>query len=315
MKILTIFLALLFFSQTGLDAQSKQRFIAITIDDLPVVSTRNDLKTRQEITRKLLKNITEAKVPVIGFVNEIKLYANDKRDEQEVDLLRQWLGAGLDLGNHTFSHLSLDDNPLEKYEDEILRGEMITKELLKTKNKQMTYFRHPYLQTGQSLEIKSQLNQFFAQHNYKIAPVTIEDADWIFAQAYDNADEKNDRDLMKKLGAAYIRYFDAKIDYAERQSNRLFEREIKEIMLLHANSINADYFGDLARTLKKRGYRFVTLEDALRDEAYKLPDTLVGRGGMTWLYRWAAAKGKEYVLPDEPKMPDFVTKTANGESK
>ena len=315
MKILTIFLALLCLSQTGLDAQSKQRFIAITIDDLPVVSAHNDLKTRQEITRKLLKNITEAKVPVIGFVNEIKLYTNDKRDEQEVDLLRQWLNAGLDLGNHTFSHLSLDDNPLEKYEDEILRGEIITKELLQTKNEQMHYFRHPYLQTGQTLKIKSELNQFFAQHNYTIAPVTIEDSDWVFAQAYDNAIGKNDRNLMKKLGAAYLQYFDAKVDYAERQSTELFDREISEIMLLHANSINADYFGDLARALKKRGYRFVTLAEALRDEAYNLPDTLVGRGGTTWLNRWALAKGKEYVLPNEPKMPDFVTKVADDKSK
>ena len=34
-----------------------QRSIAITIDDLPVVTTRQDLKSRQEITRKLLGHI------------------------------------------------------------------------------------------------------------------------------------------------------------------------------------------------------------------------------------------------------------------
>ena len=50
-----------------------QREIAITIDDLPVVSTRTDLKNRQEITKKILGHITKAKVPVIGFVNENKL--------------------------------------------------------------------------------------------------------------------------------------------------------------------------------------------------------------------------------------------------
>ena len=73
-------------------AQSKmQRFIAVTIDDLPVVSTRRDLKNRQEITKKLLNHITKAKIPAIGFVNEGKLYANDKRDETQVDLLRSWL--------------------------------------------------------------------------------------------------------------------------------------------------------------------------------------------------------------------------------
>ncbi len=84
--------------------QLPKRTVAVTIDDLPVVSTRRDLKNRQEITKKLLGHIKKAKVPAIGFVNENKLYTTDKRDEAEVDLLRMWLAAGLELGNHTFSH-------------------------------------------------------------------------------------------------------------------------------------------------------------------------------------------------------------------
>src|SRR6476660_2633242 len=90
-------------------AQKTERSIAVTIDDLPVVSTRADLKNRQEITRKLLAHITKAKVPAIGFVNENKLYAGDKRDEAQIDLLRSWLDAELELGNHTFSHRSLNN--------------------------------------------------------------------------------------------------------------------------------------------------------------------------------------------------------------
>jgi hypothetical protein len=53
-----------------------QRTIAVTIDDLPVISTRSDLKSRQEITRKILQRISKAKIPAIGFVNENKLYAD-----------------------------------------------------------------------------------------------------------------------------------------------------------------------------------------------------------------------------------------------
>src|SRR4026207_981078 len=87
-------------------AQIPNRTIAVTIDDLPVVSTRRDIKNRQEITQKLLGPIKKAKVPAIGFVNENKLYADGKRDEKQVDLLRMWVDAGLELGNHTFSHRS-----------------------------------------------------------------------------------------------------------------------------------------------------------------------------------------------------------------
>src|SRR5215207_8565366 len=99
--------------------QKPPRLIAVTIDDLPVVSTRKDLKNRQEITRKLLAHITKAKIPAIGFVNENKLYAAaDKRDERQVDLLRAWLNAKLELGNHTFSHVNIANVPLEKYKEE-----------------------------------------------------------------------------------------------------------------------------------------------------------------------------------------------------
>src|SRR5829696_8624438 len=102
-----VILAGLLFTGT-ISAQSIQREIAITIDDLPVVSTRRDLKNRQEITKKLLAHIRKAKIPAIGFVNENKLYTNDKRDEAQIDLLRMWLDAGLELGNHTYSHRSLN---------------------------------------------------------------------------------------------------------------------------------------------------------------------------------------------------------------
>ncbi len=312
MKTSVAFFYIIFTAMTAL-AQDRQ--IAVTIDDLPVVSTRKDLKTRQQITNKLLKQITKAKVPAIGFVNENKLYTNDKRDEAQVDLLRSWLDNRLELGNHTFSHLSLHDNPLEKYEDDILKGEIITKELLAAKSMKMRYFRHPYLWTGTSLEIKKDLGEFLTAHNYTIAPVTIDNSDWIFARAYDNAFDKGDKKLMKQIGAAYVPYMEAKVDYWERQSVKLFGREIKQILLIHANFINSDYFGDIAKMLRKRNYKFVTLENSLTDEAYKLPDTFVKRNGISWLHRWALAKGRENILPNEPKTPDFVLKAAGIESE
>jgi peptidoglycan/xylan/chitin deacetylase (PgdA/CDA1 family) len=296
-------------------AQKTRRFVAVTIDDLPVVSTRRDLRTRQEITKNLLKHIKKAKVPAIGFVNENKLYTEGGRDEAQVDLLRAWLDANLELGNHTFSHVNIANVSLEKYKDEILRGEIITKELLAAKNKKMRYFRHPFLWTGLSLETKSELGKFLGEHGYTIAPVSIDNADWIFARAYDNAFDRGDQNLMKRIGAAYVPYLEAKTDYWERQSVKLFGREIRQILLLHANFINSDYFDDLARMYKKRGYEFVALEDALKDEAYRLPDNFIRRNGISWLHRWALDKGRESVLADEPKTPDFVLKAAGVESE
>lgn len=291
------------------------RFIAVTIDDLPVVSTRGDLKTRQEITKKLLAHIAKAKVPAVGFVNENKLYAGDKIDESQVDLLRSWIDADLELGNHTFSHRSLNKIGLKDYESDITRGEIVTKKLMQAKGKTPRFFRHPYLITGSSLEVKNGLNEFLLKNGYTIAPVTIDNEDYIFSRAYDLAFDKNDKDLMKRVGAAYVPYLESKVDYWERQSVKLFNREIKQILLLHANFINSDYFGDVAKMLEKRGYKFITLEDALKDESYKLPDTFNEPAGISWLHRWALAKGGKTILPDDPKTPDFVRKAAGFESE
>src|SRR5215203_3083379 len=135
---------ILFILCFAISAVAQTRTIAVTIDDLPVVSTRRTIENRREVTKKLLGHLKKAKVPAIGFVNENKLFVNGVRDEKEVDLLRMWLDAGLELGNHTYSHRSADAIPVKDYTDDILRGEVVTKELLKAKGKEIRFFRHPF---------------------------------------------------------------------------------------------------------------------------------------------------------------------------
>ena len=296
-------------------AQTTQRTIAITIDDLPVVSTRRDLKNRQEITRKLLGHIKKFKIPAIGFVNENKLYDGATRDEKQIDLLRMWVDAGLELGNHTYSHRSLNTIPVAEYQSDLLKGESITRELLAKKKKDLRFFRHPFLQTGRSMEVKAQFDAFLKQHGYIIAPITFDNADYIFSRAYDNAFDKGDMASMKKVGDAYVPYMEAKLEYWERQSVKLFGREVSQTLLIHANFINSDHLGDLAAMFKRRGYRLIPLQEALKDEAYQLPDTYVGSAGISWLHRWAREKGREFIVPDEPMVPEFVLKLSGFESE
>ncbi|MEO7539181.1 MAG: polysaccharide deacetylase family protein [Pyrinomonadaceae bacterium] len=309
-----VFLTLLVLSVSAM-AQQAGRMIAITIDDLPVVSTRTDLKTRQEITKKLLGHIKKAKVPAIGFVNENKLYNRDKRDDAQIALLRMWLDNGLELGNHTYSHRSLNRIELADYHSDLLRGETITKELLEAKGREIRYFRHPFLHTGRTMEVKAALATFLREHGYVIAPISFDNADYIFSRAYDEAFDKGDKALMKKVGDAYMPYMETKLDYWERQSIKLFGREISQTLLIHANFINSDYLDDLIAMFKRRGYKCVDLGTALKDEAYRLPDTYIGPAGISWLHRWARDKGREYVVTPEPTVPDFVLKLSGFESE
>ena len=289
--------------------------IAVTIDDLPVVTTQRTLEARRDITKRLLGHIKKANVPAIGFVNENKLYRNEKRADDEVALLKMWLDAGLELGNHTYAHRSLNQIPIADFKEQVLRGETITKELLSASGHRMRYLRHPYLHTGRSMEVKADLDAFLKEHGYTIAPITFDNGDYIFARAYDNARDKNDKALMKRVGEAYVPYMEAKLKYWEAQSQKVLGRNMSHTLLLHANSINAEYFDDLAAMMSKRGYKFVSLEDALKDEAYSLPDTYIGPAGISWLHRWAREKGREFIVPNEPMVPEFVLKASGFESE
>jgi peptidoglycan/xylan/chitin deacetylase (PgdA/CDA1 family) len=300
---------------TEVDAQklaaNSQRTVAVTIDDLPVNSLRNDVTTQTTITRKLLRAIKSHRVPAIGFVNEAKLLTNSQRDERRVALLRMWLDAGLDLGNHTYSHPDINRTPLDAFKEDVVRGEEVTSGLLKIKGRSMRYFRHPFLHAGKTLETKREFEKFLAERGYRIAPVTIDNSEWIFARAYENAMVRGDKQMAKRVAEAYIPYMDQKFAYFEQQSIALFGYEMKQVLLIHANALNADYFDQLAQMIEKRGYRFISLDEALTDKAYASPDAYAGPAGITWIHRWAITAGKSAdFFRGEPRTPDFVLKEA-----
>lgn len=294
----------------SISAQVNQKFVALTIDDLPTVTDFDGDGAEREITRKIVGRIKSSKVPAIGFVNENQLFPDGKLDASEENLLRRWLAAKIDLGNHTYSHADINTIGLDAYEQDVLKGEIVTKKLLREYGKRMIYFRHPYLKTGADLPTKTGLENFLAAHHYTIAPVTIAVSDWVFAHAYDKARLSKNPPLAKKISQAYMPFVLQEFAYSENLSAKLFGRGIRQILLLHANSINAENLGKLILTLKSQGYQFISLTEALRDPAYSSKDSYVGENGMTWLERWAVTRGAEDLLGGEPSLPQFVSDAA-----
>ncbi|MFN2491942.1 MAG: polysaccharide deacetylase family protein [Pyrinomonadaceae bacterium] len=313
MKSIQVILLLAVCSVSAYAQETKGKQVAITIDDLPVVSSLQTDEDWEEITRKLLRTIKRNKVPVVGFVNETQLYNHNELNPRRVALLRAWLDAGLELGNHTFS---LHSTPLAEFQSDVLRGEKVLRELATAKHARLRYFRHPFLHTGRSLETRQQFESFLRIHGYTVAPVTIDNSDWIFARAYDNARDANDRAAMNQVAAAYVPYMESKFAHFENLSAKLFGRNIKHVLLLHANSINADHLADLIAMVKKRGYKFITLADALTDSAYRSPDTTTGAWGISWIDRWALTRNvPPGFFKGEPRTPAFVMKLAKVESE
>jgi len=296
---------------------STQKRMAVTFDDLPFNRARSASNEEMKMhVGKLIAKIKAEKIPATAFVNEDKLEVNGQRDSARVNILKLWLDAGVELGNHTYSHKSANKIPVEDYEQEILKGERTIKELLAEKGKKLRYFRHPFLQTGLSIEYKTQIEKFLSEHGYIIAPVTLDNAEWAYSAAYDNAIKSKNDSLISAVGSQYIDYMKLKIRYFENQTQKLFGRQINQIFLIHSNRINSDYFDKLCEMIRGENYEFISIEEALKDEAYKSPDTFTENNGISWLHRWAITQGKEKdFFGVDPRVPENILKIAGLDSE
>lgn len=280
-----------------------QRQIAVTFDDLPFVSELL-LAHAQQSTDRLLTKMPGKMIPVVGFVNERSALQVGEVDARTA-LLDAWLKNGHQLGNHTFSHPSFNDLTLESYKIDVLRGEIITKQLTSLRGQSLRYFRYPFLQTGPDSLRRYGFESFLREGGYTSAPVTIEAEDWIFNKVYMDALRANDKALMQRVGAEYLAHTNACFDYYEKLTLEVAGRPIKQILLCHANALNADYFDQLVTLMQRRGYSFITLGSALTDAIYQHPDSYVGKGGFSWLHRWRMTDKKTTALK-EPAIASFI---------
>lgn len=288
-------------------AVAQQRAVAITIDDLPRGGdsrTERSLDAVSALTEKLMMPFREQRIPVTGFVNE------GRRVDFGVDGLREvleiWLDAGADLGNHSYSHLNINNVPLADYTADITRGEPMVRAALAARGRPLRYYRHPFLFTGPTPEIKAGLQGFLDRAGYIVAPVTLDNDDYEFALLYTNAIYRT------RIREAYVPYMESVVAAFEAGSVALAGREFPQVLLLHANELNADMMPDLLAMFRRRGYKFVTLDEALADDVYRSPENYVGRGGFSWIHRWTLTKGLRTT--PEPEPPDWVKAAYSRES-
>ncbi|HZV10956.1 MAG TPA: polysaccharide deacetylase family protein [Novosphingobium sp.] len=259
--------------------------VALTFDDLPGLTLFADQPYVDYFNEMLVRGLKRHHLPAIGFVNESKL--DEIQRERQIANLRRWLNAGENLGNHTFSHESPNDLGAAGYIADIARGEPVTRALLAEKHKPLGWFRHPYLETGFPAAAKKQIDDWLAAHGYRVAPVTIDADDWEFAEPYDDAISRHDSARVARIRHQYLAYTERTVEWYQHASQSVFGRQISFVMLLHDTRLNADCIDDLAAILKRRGLKGVTLEEAMKDPAYKLGDPAVTKDGIDWLERWA----------------------------
>ena len=285
------------------------RRMAVTIDDLPFAPPgRHTTEQQVEITERLLAVLAAHEAPAIGFVNESKLEVDGVVDPRRVALLERWLEAGHELGNHGYAHLDLHRVDLETWLADVLRGERVTRPLVAARERKLEWFRHPFLHSGRSVEVQRRTARVLAEHGYRIAPVTVDNGEWIYANAYADAWNRGDQATMERLGRDYVRYMLEVVEFYEGQSRAIVGELIPQSLLIHAYALNADWLDPLLGALEERGYRWITLTEAVEHPAYDRPtEGHTGPGGITWLHRWAITAGMDpTIFRGEPEVPQWV---------
>ena len=289
---------------------AQQKEVAITIDDIPNVM----LVRKNNFSSLLLKRIDSLSLPVTVFINENNIQKNPfVKENQEV--LKAWLNnRHITAGNHSFSHLNYADTSLQVFEDEVVKGEMLTRKILAPLGKSLVYFHFPYNSLGANEKSHRQVEQFLNQRGYTIAPFTIESEDWMYNALYEEARKNNDHAQAQNIGQEYVAFTLKLFDFFEQLCLQRFGRSIRQIYICHDNAINTDYLPMLLEQLIKKQYTFISLQEALRDKIYQTHDTYFGRAGISWIYRWEpdGAKRKALLQAEPEKLYNKYKKLTSG---
>ena len=134
----------------------------------------------------------------------------------------------------------------------------------------LRFFRHPLLHTGLDLETKLGLERILEEHGYLVAPVTMDNSEWIYARAFDIAYADADESLKQRIAAAYLDYIEAAAEltaYLEENPGR------DEALLFHVLGGESALFAD-GPTLIKNVWNLRIKEtdrlEALQTELRKL---------------------------------------------
>jgi peptidoglycan-N-acetylglucosamine deacetylase len=286
-------LALVF--SLGLAGICSAQKLAITMDDLPLNGMLPPGVTRAETTKNVVAILKKRRVPAVyGFVNAKKLEGS----ADGAEALKLWAAAE-PVGNHTYSHMDLEQNTPEAFGREIEEDEPAL-ELLAAK-RDWHWLRYPYLHEGDTVEKRRAVRAYLKAHGYRIAQVTLDWEDYLWNTAYARCVAKGDAQSIAWVRSSYLNTASEFLDLGREQAKLIYGHEINYVLLMHLGAFSSTILPDALDLLKKKGFKLVTLEEAESDAAYEGdPDVGLHDAG-TLLDQWMQVKQIKY--PEHAEKP------------
>jgi glyoxylase-like metal-dependent hydrolase (beta-lactamase superfamily II)/peptidoglycan/xylan/chitin deacetylase (PgdA/CDA1 family) len=276
-------------------APAEQARVAITIDDLPFVGGLAPGDTREAATDRLVAALRRHQAPVTAFVTCRGL-------EKDGALLDRWTAPPppvegkppalppVVFGHHSTSHRSLNEVPVAQWLEDVRScGEAIAARPAGSR-----WFRYPFLQQGKERPVRDQAAEGLKGLGYRVGQVTIDTADWQYAQVYAAALARGDQGEAERIAADYVDHIRMAAKRYRTYAREKLGRDVPHVLLLHANGLNADHLGRVLQALQDMGFGFITLEEAQADPVYAQEERYVGPVGLSWLYRITSGDGEPW---------------------
>jgi beta-lactamase regulating signal transducer with metallopeptidase domain/peptidoglycan/xylan/chitin deacetylase (PgdA/CDA1 family) len=306
--ISSVFLAAFLFSQPEfVNAQDKPggKKIAIGFVSIPPLDrSDNPPKDSDATARLMISKLKQYQVPAIGFVQGSMISDGEKLYPVRANIVKMWRDAGLEIGIGNFKHVWFYNTPYDDYVAGVDKNEQIVDKILGEKGQKLRFFSYPYLNTGRSVAERDRFEAWLNARGLRSVKYTIDNQEWMYSYAYDMARNDNDINTMNEVRIEFVRYMDKMFDHYEAYSREMFGRDIPQTMVLTPSRLVTDSADELFGMIKRRGYKFVPMDEALSDEAYKTADNMTGEFGNSWFERWTFTQGK--TLRDEPEVSEAV---------
>ena len=214
-------------------------------------------------------------------------------------LLRKWDGAGHLIGNHTYSHRSLNSNiTAAEYESDILRAETILIGLSRFRK----MFRYPMLKEGNTAAKRDDVRAFLKSHGYRTGHVTTDNSDWIIDHRLTLRLEKDPKADVKPYRDFYLEHMWDRAEYYDSLAKKVVGRPVKHTVLMHFNLLNGLFLGDLIEMFKGKGWQLIDAEESFTDPIFRAePKTLPAGESIVWALakeKGTIAKSLRYPAED-----------------
>jgi lysophospholipase L1-like esterase len=238
--------------------------MAITFDDLPAHGPLPPGETRMEVIAKIVAALRDAHLPPIyGFVNGVRI----EEQPAAAGALQVWRSAGNSLANHSWSHMNLNQHSLQDFEQDTVRNEPVLASFMKQED--WRWFRYPFLADGDTPGKRGGIRYFLREHGYRIAAVTMSFSDYLWNEPYARCKANSETAPIEMLENSYLSAASESVDYYRGISQILYQRDIPYVLLMHVGAFDAEMLPRLLQLYRDKGFEFITLPEAERDEFYR----------------------------------------------